>query len=236
MIFGAILAGGVGSRMNIDSMPKQFLPLGSKPIFLHTLEKFLLCSEFDAIYIGVHKDWVDFVKDALLDCTPSKIPVHIACGGDDRNETIMRVIADIERDYGVRDDDFIVTHDSVRPFVKLSIIRENIAAASRYDACDTVIPATDTIVESSDGDTIEAIPLRNTMYQGQTPQSFRISVLKNMYKDLEVEQRCLLTDACKILVMKGQPVHLVQGDVTNIKLTTVMDYKVAQAMLESGVE
>ena len=65
MLFGAILAGGVGSRMNIDSMPKQFLPLGSKPIFMHTLEKFLLCDQFDAVYLGVHGDWVDFVEDAL---------------------------------------------------------------------------------------------------------------------------------------------------------------------------
>ena len=65
MIFGAILAGGVGSRMNIESMPKQYLPLNEKPVFIHTLEKFLLCSEFDAVFIGTHGDWVEYTKDAV---------------------------------------------------------------------------------------------------------------------------------------------------------------------------
>ena len=54
MIFGAILAGGVGSRMNIADRPKQFLQLGDKPIIVHTLEKFLLCSRLDRVYVGVH--------------------------------------------------------------------------------------------------------------------------------------------------------------------------------------
>ena len=63
MIFGAILAGGVGSRMNISDMPKQFLPLGDKPIIIHTLEKFLLCERIDEIYIGVHPNWLVHMED-----------------------------------------------------------------------------------------------------------------------------------------------------------------------------
>lgn len=58
MIFGAILAGGVGSRMKISEMPKQFLNLGDKPIIIHTLEKFLLCERMEQIYIGVHPNWL----------------------------------------------------------------------------------------------------------------------------------------------------------------------------------
>ena len=65
MIFGAILAGGTGSRMNIADMPKQFLPLGYKPIILHTLEKFLLCDKMDRVYVGVHPDWVGHMQDLL---------------------------------------------------------------------------------------------------------------------------------------------------------------------------
>lgn len=119
MLFGAILAGGVGSRMNIDSMPKQFLPLGSKPIFMHTLEKFLLCDQFDAVYLGVHGDWVDFVEDALSTAGLADAPVRVVKGGADRNGTIMSIIEGIEREFGESDEHVIVTHDSVRPFVKL---------------------------------------------------------------------------------------------------------------------
>ena len=236
MIFGALLAGGVGSRMNIESMPKQFLPLGSEPILMHTLDKFLLCEEFDAIYIGAHKDWVDFVEDAVARKGLSKTPIHVVCGGQDRNGTIMNIVDAIERDFGESENNVIVTHDSVRPFVKVSTIKANIDAALVHGACDTVIPATDTIVRSIDGEFISDIPLRDEMYQGQTPQSFRISRLKSVYESLTDEEKAVLTDACKIFVLKGQPVALVKGDVTNIKLTTLMDYKVAQAMLESGIE
>ena len=236
MIFGAILAGGVGSRMNIESMPKQYLPLREKPIFLHTLEKFLMCDEFDAVYIGTHADWVDFTRDTVASCSYASTPVKVVVGGENRNGTIMNIIDAIEADYDASDDHIIVTHDSVRPFVKLSTIKANIAAAQEFGACDTVIPATDTIVVSESGEVIDSIPLRSAMYQGQTPQSFRISLLKELYAGLGEDERATLTDACKILVLKGQPVHLVEGDVTNIKLTTLMDYKTAQAMVETGIE
>ena len=85
MIFGAILAGGVGSRMNIESMPKQYLPLNEKPVFIHTLEKFLLCSEFDAVFIGTHGDWVEYTKDAVAQYGFGETPVHVVQGGADRN-------------------------------------------------------------------------------------------------------------------------------------------------------
>lgn len=236
MIFGALLAGGVGSRMNIESMPKQFLPLGSKPVFIHTLQKFQMVSRFDAIYVGVHKDWLDFARESVAQSQLGSVPVHVVAGGEDRNGTIMSVIAGIEERYGVVDDSVIVTHDSVRPFVKVSTIEANIDALVDCDACDTVIPATDTIVESEGGLFIDSIPERRRMFQGQTPQSFRIGALKEVYGRLSEADKRILTDACKMFVMADRPVKLVEGDVTNIKLTTVMDYKVAQAMLESGAE
>lgn len=236
MLFGAILAGGVGSRMNIDSMPKQFLPLGGKPIFMHTLEKFLLCGRFDAVYLGVHADWVDFVEDSLRAAGLADAPVYVVKGGADRNGTIMSIIEGVEREFGESDDHVIVTHDSVRPFVKLSTIQANIDAMEHCDACDTVIPATDTIVCSEGGEFIDSIPVRDFMFQGQTPQTFRINALKRAFAELTEDEKSVLTDACKMLVLKGRPVAMVEGDVTNIKLTTIMDYKIAQAMLESGVE
>ena len=99
MNFAAILAGGVGSRMGIESMPKQFLPLGTKPVFLHTLEKFMLCDEFDVIFIGVHKDWIDFVQSKVLEeySVEEAGRIRVVAGGSDRNGTIMNIVDGIDR-------------------------------------------------------------------------------------------------------------------------------------------
>ena len=231
MIFAAIVAGGVGSRMNISDMPKQFLPLGNRPIIIHTLEKFLMCSRFDKIYIGVHPDWVSHMEDLINKYNIDSKNIELVNGGTDRNSTIQNIINAIEAKYGEDDSNIIVTHDSVRPFVTLKMIEENIETAIKYGACDTAVAAVDTIVVSEDGKEISSIPQRKLMYQGQTPQSFRISLLKNLYNDLSNEEKELLTDACKICVVRNVPVKIVKGDVSNLKITTVSDYKIAQAML-----
>ncbi len=231
MIFAAIVAGGVGSRMNISDMPKQFLPLGDRPIIIHTLEKFLMCSRFDKIYIGVHPDWVSHMEDLINKYNIDSENIELVNGGTDRNSTIQNIINAIEARYGEDESNIIVTHDSVRPFVTLKMIEENIDTTIKYGACDTAVAAVDTIVVSEDGNEISSIPQRKLMYQGQTPQSFRISLLKNLYNDLSNEEKELLTDACKICVVRNVPVKIVKGDVSNLKITTVSDYKIAQAML-----
>lgn len=231
MIFGAILAGGIGSRMNIADMPKQFLMLGSKPIIIHTIEKFLMCSRFDKIYVGVHPDWLLHMSDLIGKYNLDAEKLVCVAGGKDRNETIFNIIRHIKENYGVDGDDIIVTHDSVRPFVTSRIIEENIDAALDFGACDTVISAMDTIVVSENGNAIANIPNRKFMYQGQTPQSFKINLLFDLYNDLSDEEKAVLTDACKICVVRNYPVHLVAGEVSNMKITTVTDYKIAMAMV-----
>ena len=213
MIFGAILAGGVGSRMNIADMPKQFLMLGSKPIIIHTIEKFLMCARFDKIYIGVHPDWLLHMSDLIKKYNLDAEKLVCLTGGKDRNSTIFNIIRHIKESYGNNDDDIIVTHDSVRPFVTSRIIEENIDAALSFGACDTVITN------------------RKFMYQGQTPQSFKINLIFDLYNDLNDEEKATLTDACKICVVRNCPVHLVAGEVSNMKITTVTDYKIAIAMV-----
>ena len=231
MIYGAILAGGIGSRMNISDMPKQFVPLGDKPIIIQTLEKFLMCNKLDYIYIGVHSSWISHMEDLLDKFKIDKNKVIITEGGTDRNSTILNIIEKIENDHGNNDEDIIINHDSVLPFVTLRIIEDNITAAKKYGACDTVVSAIDTIVVSENNDTITNIPNRKFMYQGQTPQSFKMNMLKKLYNDLSNEEKGILTDACKICVVRNTPVKLVEGEISNIKITTVSDYKIAQAML-----
>ena len=143
----------------------------------------------------------------------------------------MNAVQYIEDAGCLTEDTIIVTHDSVRPFVTYRIIEENIRYAKECGACDTVIPASDTIVESRDGSFISNIPERKMMYQGQTPQSFKAKKLREIYKSLTEEERGILTDACKIYVLKNEPVHLVEGDVSNIKITYPHDLRVAEAIL-----
>lgn len=143
----------------------------------------------------------------------------------------MNGIRYIEENFGLNDETVIVTHDSVRPFVSHRMIEENIEAAMEYGACDTVIPATDTIVESKDHTCISSIPERSTMYQGQTPQSFRAKKLRDIYLNMTDQEKEILTDACKIMVLKGEQVKLVEGDVTNIKITYPSDIRMAESLM-----
>ena len=231
MIYAGILAGGTGTRMGIQDMPKQFLTLGKKPIIMHTVEKFLFVPDIDIIYVAVHPNWMTYFEDLLQKYVPTqKEKIRVVSGGKDRNDSIMNIIHDIHEN-GPEEDDILITHDAVRPFVSYRMIKENISAMEQYDVADTVVVANDTIVESVDGKVISSIPNRTHMYQGQTPQTFKIRAFVDIYESMEEEVKQILTDACKVFVLNNTPVGLVQGEYSNIKITTVTDLKIAEAML-----
>lgn len=230
-IFAAILAGGMGTRMQSEQKPKQFLEVGGKPIIIHTIEKFISIENFTKILVLTPADWVEYTKDLIEKYMGTDSGVLVLPGGSDRNETLMCALAYIEEHYKVDADTILVTHDAVRPFVTERIIRENIEAARIYGACGTAIPATDTIVQSKDGTYMEEIPDRSCMYQQQTPQSFRVTLLKETYALLNEEERKSLTDACKILVLKGVPVYMVMGDSCNIKITYPEDLLLSEVLV-----
>lgn len=232
MNFGVILAGGIGSRMGNVEKPKQYLTVGDKPIIIHTIEKFYVNDKFEKLIVLCPAQWVGHTRDLVKKYLRDENRIAVIQGGDTRNETIMNSIQYIDEHYGVDEDTIIVTHDSVRPFVTHRIIEDNIRYAQEYGACDTVISATDTIVESDDGKTISLIPERNKMYQGQTPQSFKAKKLKELYMALNEEEKKILTDAAKIFVIKGEKVYLVEGEVFNIKITYPYDLRVAETLIK----
>lgn len=231
--YAAILAGGSGTRMGNSETPKQFLGLGDRPIFIHTVEKFCISNCFDAVIVLCPEQWIRQTRDLLKKhCPLLEGSVAVVAGGATRNGTVMNAIAYIEDGYQVDEDTVIVTHDAVRPFVSQRIIQENVEMARKCGACDTVIPATDTIVESRDATAISAIPDRRNLYQGQTPQSFNLRKLKSLVESLTEEEKGILTDACKIFVLRGEEVALVRGDSSNMKITYPQDMRLAQALLE----
>ena len=234
MIFAAILAGGIGSRMGGTDTPKQFLNLGDKPVIIHTIEKFVINSKIDKIIVLTPQSFINHTNHLIDEYIGERDDIIVIEGGETRNDTIMNSITYVDENFGIDDDSIIITHDSVRPFVTHRIIEDNIVAAKRYGACDTVIPATDTIVESINGTTIESIPVRDYFYQGQTPQSFNIKKLFNLINSLTEEESNILTDACKIFTLKDEDVYLVDGEVTNIKITYPYDLKLANTILEDS--
>ncbi|EAF0071363.1 2-C-methyl-D-erythritol 4-phosphate cytidylyltransferase, partial [Listeria monocytogenes] len=223
-----------GTRMGNVNMPKQYLPLKGKPIIVHTIEKFILNDRFEKIIIATPKDWInhtqDIIKKYIFDSR-----VIVIEGGTDRNETIMNGIRYVEKEFGLNEDDIIVTHDAVRPFITHRIIEENIDMALEFGSVDTVIPAVDTIVESTNHDFITDIPVRGNIYQGQTPQSFNMKTIQKHYNNLTDDEKQILTDACKICLLAGEKVKLVNGGISNIKITTPYDLKVANAIVQERI-
>ncbi len=234
MVIGAIFAGGIGARMGNFDTPKQYLKLGTKPIIVHTIEKFFINPEIDKIIVLCPKSWIGHTRDIIEKNLGKSDRVAVIEGGESRNDTLNNALEYINKTFGLDDDTIIVTHDAVRPFVTHRIISENIKAAQQYGACDTVVPATDTIVESLDGSQISKIPERKLLYQGQTPQSFKAKLLSEVCAGLTEEEKAALTDVCKIFTIKNLPVQLVDGEVFNIKITYPYDLKVAQVMLEGA--
>ena len=233
-VFAAILAGGSGTRMGNADKPKQFWDLGGRPMIVHTVEKFCLTGAFEAVLVMVPEVWTGQTRDILERHIPQFMDrILVAAGGAERHDTVERALATIDECFGIDEDTVVVTHDAVRPFVTYRIISENIQAAREHGACDTVVPATDTIVRSTDGAVIAEIPNRAEYYQGQTPQSFKAALLKSLYAELTQEERTTLTDACKIAVLKGHPVAMVRGDECNIKVTYAGDMRIARALLEA---
>lgn len=231
MVFGLVLAGGIGSRMGNVDKPKQFLHIGDKPIIVHTVEKFCINSKLEKVIVLTPEQWINYTKDLFAKYLPEGDKVVVIQGGAMRNETIMNGIRYIEENYGLDEDTVIVTHDAVRPFVTQRIIDENIRLACEGTATDTVVPATDTIVETQDGETIASVPDRANLYMGQTPQSFKAQTFKELYLSLTEEEKQILTDACKVFVMKGQKVTLVPGETFNIKVTYPYDLQLAETLL-----
>ncbi len=230
MIYGAIVAGGTGSRMGAD-IPKQFLPLCGKPVIIRTAERFLDCPEIDILYIGVHVGWTEQLSEMCRKFIPDTRKIRVIAGGSDRNATVLRIIEAIRGEHGISDDDIIVTHDGVRPFVTVREIEQSISALDSFDGVTVCAPVKDTILCSEDGRGIDSVPDRSKLFRTLTPQTFWLSVLSDAFERLPHETVSRLTDTAGLLRELGKPVGLVQGGEYNIKLTTPIDMKLGELIL-----
>lgn len=233
MIIGAILAGGQGTRLG-GELPKQFLPLGDKPVLCHALGHFLACSEMDEVLVVVPQDRIAYTEE-LLRPYDGQTPIRVIVGGADRTGSLQNVLRAIDEQYGESDEHIVITHDAARPFINTRILRDNIAAVRAHGACGTAMPMIDSVIESADGITIDRMPDRARFYKMQTPQSFRVNLLKACFDKLTESQKAALTDGCNVCRLAGEPVAIVRGSDYNLKITTAADLKMAQLVWDGGL-
>ena len=227
-----ILAAGTGSRMGNADKPKQFLPIYGKPLMIHTIEAFEMHDDIEKIVVVTSEGYEDQVKVwcKQYDLGKVKAVVH---GSDSRQGSVYNGLQAI-KNLGISDDDIIVIHDAARPLISQNIITSNIEACKKYDAVDTVIKATDTIVASSDNERITNIPNRSELYQGQTPQTFKFALISEAHEKAKSGQIPNVTDDTKLVISMGKEVHLVEGSKQNFKITTFDDLMMLKALLKIG--
>ena len=229
-VYAVILAGGAGTRMNTPT-PKQFLMLGDAPVFVHAARKFLDDARVKQLWIGANGDWYDLARQQADEFIGDE-RVRMCEGGADREATLLNTLNAICAHNGAGPDDIVLIHDSVRPFVTGRIIGEVIREMEFCDACNTVVPVNDTIVQSADGKTISGMPARRELFAGQSPQGFRIRPLLNAFESLTPEERKQLTETTKACFLKNISIHIVRGEFFNFKITTPYDWHVAQSILD----
>ncbi len=222
MNIALVLAGGKGTRMG-SSLPKQYIECENKPILIHTLEVFSKHKEIDAICVICPKENIEFTRSLISHHNVSKIKWVLSGGETRRASSFVGVSAIINECHG---DDIILIHDAARPNISDRIISDNICIAKKYGACETVIPSQDTIAVSDDGKCITAIPDRSKLYNVQTPQSFKASVIYDAHVAFMKSKDDEVTDDAALVLKNGGEVYIVEGDKMNIKITTQEDLRI----------
>ncbi|HNW28734.1 MAG TPA: 2-C-methyl-D-erythritol 4-phosphate cytidylyltransferase [Spirochaetota bacterium] len=223
--YAIILAGGRGLRL-ASKTPKQFLPLGSKPVIAWSLELCDALSEINHILVVVPKEFIPQV-DSLIKTRNIVKYIKTVPGGSTRQESAYNALAAV--DYV--DNDILIFHDAARPFVSPEIMQSCIAAAKEHGASAAYVPVHDTIAEI-DGDYVATVPLRDRMYYAQTPQGFRFSIIKTAHEKAR-DSGLAGTDDASLVLAAGYKVKMIDGDYSNFKITTDYDYQAACSIAET---
>lgn len=230
---GVILAGGTGLRFGSD-VPKQFHNLAGRMIIEYALETFLNHPRISEVIL-VHGHGCDQQIEKLRAKFAGHKPFVCTLGGSTRPGSSRAALVAIHEE--ARAHPYILFHDAVRPFVSDEIIDRCLSALDNYEAVDTVVPATDTIVElDAASEVIKAVPNRALMRRGQTPQGFRMSRIMEAYEALDDDQLSRFTDDCGVMLshFPDVPVAAVDGHENNIKITSPLDMFLAEQLMYMG--
>jgi len=238
MIYGAILAGGVGKRIERFSIPKQFINIGGVPIIVVTLRQFLANERLDIIYVAVHHDWLSYAEKLFKDSFSKEqlSKIRVVAGGRERIDSFINIMNDVIAQTGINEQDILICHDSVRPFVSQQMINDCIDATIRYQLALTVIPVTDTIHTSHDNDMIDGTLDRSQLYNGQTPSGFNLKLLHDSISKFSDEEKKTVTGTTQLMLKLGYKIKKVVGHTSNFKITTDNDLDVADRIMRTSAK
>lgn len=227
-----ILAGGTGTRVGL-SIPKQLIKIAGKTIIEHTIAAFEASPLIDEIVILMTPGHLDPVRAIVQNGEYAKV-TQIVEGGQTRNESTSRALealGDAECN--------VLFHDAVRPLVSQTIIGDVVAALATHQAVDTAIPSADTIVQVHDSataetETIEDVLQRSLLRRGQTPQAFRLSVIREAYRLAWQDPDFTATDDCTVVLryLPHVPIAVVTGHERNMKVTEPIDVYIADKLFQ----
>jgi 2-C-methyl-D-erythritol 4-phosphate cytidylyltransferase len=228
-----IPAAGLGTRMSAargapKNKSKQFFELQGTPILVRTLRKFARCEAVSEIMVALRKnETADFQKQ--IEEEDFKKPIRTVEGGEHRQNSVANALAAIR----AAEDDIVLVHDAVRPFVDQDTIVGVIEAVKKYDAAIAGVPAVDTVKQvdrTADGAVVIATVPRERMVLAQTPQGFRFGLLKKAFEEAAADG-FMGTDEASLIERSGGTVHVVMGSPRNMKITTPADMELAEFFL-----
>src|ERR1041385_2412908 len=235
-VFAIIPAAGLGTRMasaaatrsRKPAASKQFLELGGSPVLAHTLRVFAKSADVTQVFVPLRQAEIASFRARLEREVPEilkKTPVLLE-GGENRQQSVANALAAVR----AAADDIILVHDAVRPFITEEIIRDVIAAASKYGAAITGVPAVDTVKQverTAEGALIKATIPREKIVLAQTPQGFRYDVLRKAF-DEAIADGFTGTDEASLVERSGRDVAVVMCSPRNMKITTPADLELAE--------
>ncbi len=221
-----IPAAGMGKRMGAG-VNKQYLLLNGKPIVAHTIALFDTAPFIDDIYLVIPEPEIPYCCEHVVERYGFAKVRRIVPGGAERQNSVLNGLR--AREEG-GDDDLVLIHDGVRPFVPLHVLERALEVAQFHDGALVAVPAKDTIKSVADG-IVTGTPPREGLWLAQTPQAFRYGVIRAAHEIAEAEG-FLGTDDAMLVERLGKDIHVVLGDYRNIKITTPEDLILAEAFLK----
>ena len=224
--FALIPAAGMGKRMGV-SINKQYLQLDGLPIVARTISVFEQSPHIEAIYLVIPDAEIPYCREHVVAACGFCKVVQIVPGGRERQNSVMNGLRAMRPH--LDDNDVVVIHDGVRPLITAELLRESIEVACDNDGALVAVPVKDTIKTVRDG-IVTNTPDRASLWQAQTPQSFRFGTIYAAHQAAELDG-FIGTDDASLVERRGGTVRIVRGDYRNIKITTPEDLVLAESFL-----
>lgn len=224
-----IVAAGKGERLG-TLLPKPFLPLAGTPLFIHTVRSVARSTLVKKIVVVIAPEREALCADLLAMHGPSGPSVALVHGGPERQDSVRLGLAALDADCEV-----VVIHDAARPFIAPEIIDRSVAVAAECGGALVAVPARDTLKRvDKNGLVVETVP-RQDLWLAQTPQTFRVPLIRAAHTRALTEG-VVATDDAALVEWAGGKVQVVLGDARNFKITTPEDLRLAEVMLQKGLE